>query len=85
MNDKYWETGKCPKCGEDLLSETHKEYRDCQILIPMYEEVTYWYCPNCGWSDGNSAHSAMVFAHGEIIVCSRFHGGNAIAPYRMYR
>ena len=72
MNDKYWETGKCPKCekiyymkeksnsflranfGEDLLSETHKEYRDCQILIPMYEEVTYWYCPNCGWSDGNS-------------------------------
>lgn len=54
MNDKYWETGKCPKCGEELLSETHKEYRDCQILIPMYEEVTYWYCPNCGWSNGNS-------------------------------
>lgn len=25
-----------------------------------------------GWSDGNSAHSAMVFAHGEIIVCNRF-------------
>ncbi|AML38673.1 Hypothetical protein EAG7_04943 [Klebsiella aerogenes] len=28
-----------------------------------------------GWSDGNKAHSAMVFAHGEVIMCNRFHGG----------
>ena len=25
-----------------------------------------------GWSDGNKAHSAMVFAHGEVIMCNRF-------------
>jgi hypothetical protein len=25
-----------------------------------------------GWSDGNSANSAKVFAHGEMIMCNRF-------------
>lgn len=54
MDDKYWETGKCPKCGEDLTTETYKEYRDTQILLPMYEEITHWYCTYCGWSDGNA-------------------------------
>lgn len=54
MDEKYWETNKCPKCGEDLHTEIYREYRDSQILIPMYEQITHWYCPSCGWTDDNS-------------------------------
>ena len=50
-NTKYWETGKCPKCGGELEKEINRENRGDMILFPIYEEITVFYCLSCGWSD----------------------------------
>ena len=49
--DRYWETEKCPRCGEALETETYKDYRDSTVLMPIWEELTVWFCPACGWND----------------------------------
>jgi uncharacterized protein with PIN domain len=42
----------CPLCGEDL--KLHKEKQWSEMMgKPVYEEIGYSYCENCGWSDKN--------------------------------
>lgn len=36
---------RCEKCGEELISRSHKEYHP---ETEDYEEVKDWVCPNCG-------------------------------------
>lgn len=48
---RYWETGKCPKCGEEIEKEVYRENRGDMMLFPIYEEINTFYCPVCGWTD----------------------------------
>lgn len=41
----------CPNCGSDFQTKTEKAYLADAWGKPIYEDITYDYCPDCGWNN----------------------------------
>lgn len=50
--ERYWEIGKCPICGEELEKKEYKESRGEYWGIPSYENMNKFYCQCCGFIEG---------------------------------